>query len=65
MECYLSYGGVREPVRGHKKKKERGTVSCGAPCMAATYFSTNKRSIIGDAGLNFSVRNGKRCAPAL
>ena len=25
-----------------------------------TYFSTNKCSIIGDKGLNFSVRNGKR-----
>ena len=32
--------------------------------LAATYFSTNKRSIIGDAGLNFSVRNGKRWTPA-
>ena len=28
--------------------------------MAATYFSTNKCSIIGDVRLNFSVRNGKR-----
>ena len=31
---------------------------------AATYFPTFHRSIIGTAGLNFSVRNGKRCAPA-
>ena len=31
---------------------------------AATYFPTGQRSIIGTAGLNFSVRNGKRCAPA-
>ena len=31
---------------------------------AATYFPTGCRSIIGTAGLNFSVRNGKRCAPA-
>jgi len=28
--------------------------------VAATYFSTFYRSIIGGAGLNFSVRNGKR-----
>ena len=28
--------------------------------LAATYFSTNQCSIIGDARLNFSVRNGKR-----
>ena len=27
---------------------------------AATYFSTNKCSIISEGGLNFSVRNGKR-----
>lgn len=33
--------------------------------LAATYFPTWCSSIIGDAGLNFSVRNGKRCAPAL
>ena len=35
---------------------------CG---WAATYFPTLSRSIIGAAGLNFSVRDGKRCAPAL
>ena len=33
--------------------------------MAATYFSTNKCSIIGDVRLNFSVRNGKRCSLTL
>lgn len=33
--------------------------------LAATYFPTWYSSIIGDAGLNFSVRNGKRCSPAL
>ena len=32
---------------------------------AAAYFPTPSRSIIGAAGLNFSVRDGKRCAPAL
>ena len=31
---------------------------------AANYFPTVSRSIIVAAGLNFSVRNGKRCAPA-
>ena len=31
---------------------------------AASYFPTVSRSIIAAAGLNFSVRNGKRCAPA-
>ena len=34
---------------------------CG---WAANYFPTVSRSIIVAAGLNFSVRNGKRCAPA-
>ena len=34
---------------------------CG---WAASYFPTVSRSIIAAAGLNFSVRNGKRCAPA-
>ena len=32
--------------------------------LAAAYFSTNMRSIIGDDGLNFSVRNGKRWTPS-
>ena len=31
---------------------------------AADYFPTVSRSIIAAAGLNFSVRDGKRCAPA-
>ena len=31
---------------------------------AAGYFPTLSRSIIAAAGLNFSVRDGKRCAPA-
>ena len=31
---------------------------------AASYCPTVSRSIIAAAGLNFSVRNGKRCAPA-
>ena len=32
---------------------------------AAPYFPAGERSIIGAAGLNFPVRNGKGCAPAL
>ena len=38
-----------------------GVVRCG---WAADYFPTLSRSIIAAAGLNFSVRDGKRCAPA-
>ena len=33
--------------------------------MAITYSSTCYGSTIGATGLNFSVRNGKRCTPAL
>ena len=49
------------------KTDNPGSVSCrGFRCgWAATYFPTLSRSIIGAAGLNFSVRDGKRCAPAL
>jgi len=32
--------------------------------LAAAYFPTNWCSIIGDGGLNFSVRNGKRWTPS-
>ena len=32
---------------------------------ATTYSSTGQGSTIGAVGLNFSVRNGKRCAPTL
>ena len=39
-----------------------GLFRCG---WAADYFPTVSRSIIAAAGLNFSVRDGKRCAPAL
>ena len=38
-----------------------GLFRCG---WAADYFPTVPRSIIAAAGLNFSVRDGKRCAPA-
>jgi hypothetical protein len=33
--------------------------------MATTYSPTFYGSTIGAAGLNCSVRNGKRCTPAL
>ena len=48
-----------DPAEVRKKKGE----PCRTPPyrrLAATYFSTNERSIIGDVRLNFSVRNGKR-----
>ena len=50
-----------------KNSEPRQEISCrGSRCgWAATYFPTLSRSIIGAAGLNFSVRDGKRCAPAL
>ena len=43
------------------KKQKKGAIS-DSLCkrLAATYFSTNQCSIIGDERLNFSVRNGKR-----
>ena len=56
--------GAMKKGRGNEATKKG--VPFGTPLkrLAATYFSTNKRSIIGDAGLNFSVRNGKRWTPA-
>ena len=42
----------------HKKREPLKVIPLKR--LAATYFSTNKRSIIGDVRLNFSVRNGKR-----
>ena len=49
------------------KTRIPGSFRCrGSRCgWAATYFPTLPRSIIGAAGLNFSVRDGKRCAHAL
>ena len=45
-----------------KYKIKKRSPKFGTPYkkLAAAYFSTNKCSIIGDGGLNFSVRNGKR-----
>ena len=44
----------------YKKRKRTAWRAMRFRRMAATYFSTNKCSIIGDVRLNFSVRNGKR-----
>ena len=47
----------------NKKKPPRDEEACGIgrrPTLPPSSGST-----IGAAGLNFSVRNGKRCAPAL
>ena len=53
-------------VGGAPKNRKPLTVMVkGLRCgWAANYFPTVSRSIIVAAGLNFSVRNGKRCAPA-
>ena len=48
-----------------KTEDPPGFLRKGPRCgWAANYFPTCHRSIIVAAGLNFSVRNGKRCAPA-
>ena len=56
------------PVRIGRSRKTRNPPSSlweGFRCgWAAGCFPTLSRSIIAAAGLNFSVRNGKRCAPA-
>ena len=76
---FLAYREMVEPTgyenvgrdglhtEGHTIKTENPSpllvkgLRCG---WAANYFPTVSRSIIVAAGLNFSVRNGKRCAPA-
>ena len=47
------------------KKKPLGMFQGALWYWATTYSPTGQGSTIGAAGLNFSVRNGKRCAPAL
>ena len=47
------------------KKKPLGLFQGALWYWATTYSPTGQGSTIGAAGLNFSVRNGKRCAPAL
>ena len=50
------------------KRREAPAVSPVGPLLvrglAATYSPACDRSTIGSAGLNFSVRNGKRWTPA-
>ena len=48
-----------------QKKKPLGMFQGALWYWATTYSPTGQGSTIGAAGLNFSVRNGKRCAPAL
>ena len=52
---------IPTPTKKKTKKRESQNHETPYKRLAATYFPTNRRSIIGDAGLNFSVRNGKRC----
>ena len=67
--CIGAAGNAKknDDEQGHPQKTEKPApfwvqaFRCG---WAANYFSTVSRSIIVAAGLNFSVRNGKRCAPA-
>ena len=48
-----------------QKKKPLGTFQGALWYWATTYSPTGQGSTIGAVGLNFSVRNGKRCAPTL
>ena len=46
--------------------KKKSPLGCkGLWYWATTYSPTGSGSTIGAVGLNFSVRNGKRCAPTL
>ena len=57
-------GRWRAPGRGHKKAPRRGMSPGGAlKKAAASYSPALQRSTIGAAGLNFSVRDGKRWNP--
>ena len=47
-----------------KKKSPPFHVSETGDLKKAAAYSTTVRSTIGDGGLNFSVRNGKRWDPA-
>ena len=55
--------GDREILNGNKKERFSRFLS-GKPLKAATYSPALHCSTIGDDGLNFSVRNGKRWDPA-
>ena len=57
--------GEEKKFRRHKTENPASGCWRGFRLGRATnYFPTRWRSIIVAAGLNFSVRNGKRCAPA-
>ena len=61
MYTYYPIRGAKIHFFPHMKQKKRASrMECSYKKLAATYFSTNKCSIIGDVRLNFSVRNGKR-----
>ena len=49
---------------GHKQKGPAGIIQSDLRRTAAAYSPTWWGSTIGDGGLNFSVRNGKRWYPA-
>ena len=56
--------GQNQGQSGRQKKAARISASrCGIGRRPT--FPPSSGSIIGAAGFNFSVRNGKRCAPAL
>ena len=46
--------------KGAPAVSDRGALSLG---LAATYSPAGEGSTIGASGLNFSVRDGKRCSP--
>ena len=50
---------------GDKTEKPQLNAEASVIRVATTYFPTTACSIIGAAGLNFSVRNGKRWTSAL
>ena len=52
--------GAWEKETNMVQQKKESLIGTPYKKLAATYFSTNKCSIIGDVRLNFSVRNGKR-----
>ena len=61
------YKNMQRKLLGRRKKTEnppRHLWKGFRYGWAANYFPTVSRSIIVAAGLNFSVRNVKRCAPA-
>ena len=59
-------GEVRSRMYPYKREKPAPVLGQASVCgVAATCFPAVPRSIIGAAGLNFSVRNGKRWTSAL